>query len=94
MNDERRVLDLVVPEDAWMDCDSDKGHLIAILVINGTFHHLEAIRVIEDDDGIQQPASTTLEETFSAMYEIGGEGPFDAISIRGDQYVLVVTPFQ
>lgn len=90
---ERPVLALSVPDNAWME-DRNGDRLLAILVLNGTFHHLEAIRVIEDDDGIQQAASEDLVETFDAMYAIGGEGPFDTVTIRGGDYVLVVTPFQ
>lgn len=90
---ERPVLALSVPDDAWME-DRNGDRLLAILVLNGTFHHLEAIRVIEDDDGIQQAASDDLAETFDAMYAIGAEGPFDTVTMRGGEYVLVVTPFQ
>jgi hypothetical protein len=87
------VVVLTIPDTAWRE-DLNGDRLLAILVINGTFHHLEAIRVIEDDDGIQQAASEELVETFEAMYAIGGEGPFDTVTMRGDEYVLVVTPFQ
>jgi hypothetical protein len=90
---DRRVVVLTIPEDAWME-DQSGDRLLAILVINGTFHHLEALRVIEDDKGIQKTASDDLAETFDAMYQIGGEGPFDTVTMRGAEYVLVVTPFQ
>lgn len=90
---DRRVVVLTIPDEAWME-GRNRDHLIAILVINGTFHHLEAIRVIEDDAGIQKVASDDLAETFEAMYQIGGEGPFDTVTMRGAEYVLVVTPFQ
>jgi len=90
---DRRVVVLTVPEDAWTE-DRNGDRLLAILVINGTFHHLEAIRVVEDDDGIQKTASEDLAETFDAMFQIGGEGPFDTVTMRGAEYVLVVTPFQ
>lgn len=90
---ERPVLALSVPDDAWME-DRDGDRLLAILVLNGTFHHLEAIRVIEDDNGIQQAASEDLAATFEAIYAIGGEGPFDTVTLRGGEYVLVITPFQ
>jgi hypothetical protein len=92
MND-RRVVVLTIPEDAWME-DRNGDRLLAILVINGTFYHLEAIRVVDDDDGIQKAASEDLAETFEAMFQIGGEGAFDTVTIRGVEYVLIVTPFQ
>lgn len=90
---DRRVVVLTVPEDAWIE-GRNRDHLVAILVINGTFHHLEAVRVVENDDGIQKPASEDLTDTFDAMYQIGAEGPFDTVTIRGAEYVLVVTPIQ
>jgi 6-phosphofructokinase len=77
-----------------MNGGKDNDHLTTILVINGTFHHLEAIRVIEDEDGRQHAASPDFEESIDAMFTIGGEGPFDTVSIKGDPYVLVVIPFQ
>jgi hypothetical protein len=87
------VIALTVPETAWRE-DLHGDRLRSILVINGTFHHLEAIRVIDDDDGIQQAASEELAETLEALYAIGGEGAFDTVTMRGSEYVLVVTPFQ
>jgi hypothetical protein len=90
---DRSVLALSIPDDAWVE-DRNGDRLLAILVLNGTFHHLEAIRVVEDSDGVQQPALEDFAETFEAMYAIGGEGAFDSVTMRGAEYVLVVTPFQ
>jgi len=86
---ERHVRDLVLANGG-----ADDDHLTAILVINGTFHHLEAIRVIEDEDGRQHAASPNFEDSLDAMFVIGGDGLFDTVTIRGESYVLVVTPFQ
>ncbi len=91
---ERCVRAITLADDDWMRTEENNDHLTAILVVNGTFHHLEAIRVIDDEDGMQRVAAPDLEPTFDAMYEIGGEGPFDTVTIRGETYVLVVTPFQ
>ena len=94
MTEPTRVRELTIPDDDWMNGGDNADHLTTILVINGTFHHLEAIRVIEDEDGRQHAASPEFEENIDAMFTIGGEGPFDTISIKGDSYVLVVIPFQ
>jgi hypothetical protein len=94
MTEPTRVRDLTIPDDDWMNGGKDNDHLTTILVINGTFHHLEAIRVCEDGDGRQHAASPEFEESVDAMFQIGGEGPFDTVSIKGDSYVLVVIPFQ
>ncbi len=91
---DRRIRDLVLADDDWMNGGDDNDHLTAVLVINGTFHHLEAIRVIEDEDGRQHAASPHLEESLDAMFSIGGDGPFDTVTIKGESYVLVVIPFQ
>jgi hypothetical protein len=56
MNEPTRVRDLTIADDDWMNGGDNADHLTTILVINGTFHHLEAIRVIEDEDGRQHAA--------------------------------------
>lgn len=94
MNEPTRVRDLRISDDDWLKGGDDADHLTTILVINGTFHHLEAIRVVEDEDGRQLAASADFEDTIDAMYTVGGDGPFDTVTIRGDIYVLVVVPFQ
>jgi hypothetical protein len=94
MTEPTRVRDLMIPDDDWMNGGEDGNHLTSILVINGTFHHLEAIRVIEDEDGGQRAASPDFEDSIDALFTIGGDGPFDTVTIRGETYVLVVIPFQ
>ena len=94
MTEPTRVRALTIADDDWMTGGEDNDHLTTILVINGTFHHLEAIRVIEDDDGQQHAASPDFEDSIDGMFAIGGEGPFDTVTIRGKSYVLVVIPFQ
>lgn len=94
MTEPTRVRDLTIAEDDWMNGDDDNNHLTTILVINGTFHHLEAIRVIEDEDGRQHAASPDFEDSIDAMFTMGGDGPFDTVTIHGLEYVLVLIPFQ
>ena len=94
MTEPTRVRALTIPDDDWMNGGADTNHLTTILVVNGTFHHLEAIRVIEDEDGRQHAASPDFEDSIDAMITIGGDGPFDTVTIRGETYVLVVIPFQ
>jgi hypothetical protein len=48
MTERTRVRDITIPDDDWTNGGADPNHLTTILVINGTFHHLEAIRVVED----------------------------------------------
>ncbi len=94
MTEPTRVRELTIADDDWMNGGKDNDHLTTILVINGTFHHLEAIRICEDEDGRQHAASPEFEESIDGMFLIGGEGPFDTVSIKGDAYALVVIPFQ
>ena len=91
---ERAIRSLTIDDEDWMNGGDDDDHLTAILVVNGTFHHLEAIRVTEDEDGIQVAASFEFSDTLDAMYQIGGDGPFDTVTIRGKTYVVAVIPFQ
>ena len=94
MSTEKSLRTLTIADDDWMNGGDDENHLTMILVVNGTFHHLEAIRVVEDGDGIQRAASKKFEDTVDAMFTIGGDGPFDTVTIRGGTYVVVVIPFQ
>jgi 6-phosphofructokinase len=94
MTQPTRVRDLTIPDYDWMNGGNDANHLTTILVINGTFHHLEAIRVIEDEDGRQHAAAPDFEDSVDAMFTIGGDGPFETVTIRGETYALVVIPFQ
>ncbi|MFZ2492856.1 MAG: hypothetical protein WA208_15345 [Thermoanaerobaculia bacterium] len=90
----RVIHDLTIDDAAWMRTGDGDDHLTAVLVMNGTYHHLDAIRVIENDDGLQVAASAACEEMLDALFTLGGDGPFDTVTIRDGTYVLVVIPFQ
>lgn len=90
----RHVRSITVADDDWIPAGDNADHLTAIVVINGTFHHLDAIRIYEDDDGHQRAEAPHLQEAIDGMYQIGADGPFDTVYIRGESYVLVVVPFQ
>lgn len=94
MTEPTRVRDLTIPDADWMNGGDDANHLTTILVINGTFHHLDAIRVTEDDEGHQRASADEFADTVDAMHRIGGDGPFDTVSVNGSSYVLVLIPFQ
>lgn len=91
---ERNIHAITLADDDWIRVDDDGNRLTAVLVVNGRFHHLDAIRVVDDDEGIQIAASPELQEMLDAMFVIGADGPFDTVRIRDAEYVLVVTPFQ
>ena len=84
---------LTIPDDAWWDTVGDGSRLLAILIINGTFHHLDAIRVTERA-GEQRAWNDASDDALDALYQFGGEGAFETTTIRGGEYVIAVTPFQ
>lgn len=89
----RPILSLTIPDEAWL-ADESRDRMIAVLVINGTHHHLEAIRVERDSTGTQHATRSDFQESLDAMFAIGHDGPFDTITIGRDAYVIVVTPYQ
>ncbi len=94
MTEPSRIHELTISDDDWMNGGEDSNRLTTILVLNGTFHHLEAIRVIEDEDGRQHAASPDFGDSIDGMFLIGGDGPFDTVTIHGLEYVLALIPFQ
>ena len=90
---ESRVFDLSIPDHAWQDTEGDGTRLLATLVINGTYHHLEAIGVTERDSE-QRAINPMFEDALTALYAFGGDGAFET-TVAGDvAYVIAVTPFQ
>ena len=72
MTEPTRVRDLTIPDDDWMNGGDNADHLTTILVINGTFHHLEAIRII-DDGASGEEVGASWEAVGSAMFN----NPYD-----------------
>jgi hypothetical protein len=86
---------LTIPDDAWRDAGEDENnHLTMNLVINGKFHHLDAIRIVEDAGGRQHAASPDIQDIFDALFMIGGGDPFTTLTIRDGTYIVLVVPFQ
>ena len=91
--EESRVFDLWIPDNGWQDTEGDGTRLLATLVINGTYHHLEAIRVPEGDSE-QRATNPIFEDALTALYAFGGDGAFETTGIGDVAYVIAVTPFQ
>lgn len=89
----RPILTIIIPDEAWL-ADESRDRMIAVLVINGTHHHLEALRVESDSAGIQRATRSDIQESLDAMFIIGHDGPFETITIGRAEYVIVVTPYQ
>ena len=89
----RKPIFLTIPASAWNDTRGDGSHLLATLVINGTSHHLEAIRIVYDERRNQIAASPEFEDALDGIFRIGGEDTFNTVKIFHRRYVLVVIPF-
>jgi hypothetical protein len=89
----RPILSITIPVEAWL-ADHGRDRMIAVLVIDGIHHHLEALRVERDSAGIQRATRTEDQASLDAMFTIGHDGPFDTIAIGRAEYVIVVTPYQ
>ena len=86
---------LTIADSDWMDAGEDENnHLTMNLVINGKFHHLDAIRIVEDAGGRQHAASPDIRDIFDAMFMLGGGDPFTTMPIRDGTYIVLVVPFQ
>jgi hypothetical protein len=86
---------LTIADSDWMDAgEGENNHLTMDLVINGKFHHFDAIRIVEDAGGRQHAASPDIQDIFDAMFMIGGGDPFTTLTIGGGTYVALVVPLR
>ena len=89
---DRPIPHLKIPREAWVGGDA-ADRLTATLIINGTSHHIEAIRIAWDD-GCQRAHNPELEASLDAMCAIAFDGPFETVRIDDTEYVINITPFQ
>lgn len=86
-----------IPVDAWQPNgpeDDPTSRLLSSLVIYGTYHHLEAYAVTEDENGIQVAAHPIFQSNLDGMYEVGEpDKAFECVTIGLRQYVLAMTPY-
>jgi len=73
--------------------DKDR-RLTAVISINDCRMHVEAIPVRDDEDGHQQGLDITSASRLDALSAEFGVTGFDTITIDGQPYVLVITPFE
>jgi len=85
---------LDIPHEAWAPTGSDDdttSRLLTAININGTWHHMEAYAVDDDDGGAVDPTFTS---NVDGIYAVGEpDGCFETTTINGREYVLVVTPY-
>lgn len=84
----------------WQETGDDgngsdpKSRLLGTLTINGVRHHIEAIQVEEDADGIQNAASPAWASYFDELYTaFGGDGAMQTVEFNGRSYALFVSPY-
>jgi hypothetical protein len=76
------------------DGDDHDGRLTGVVDINGCRMHVEAIPVEIDADGAQVGTDETSRSRHEALCDEFGVSGFATTTIRGEEYVLVITPFQ
>ena len=76
------------------DDDDQDGRLAGVLTINACRMHIEAIPVVLDDEGTQRGTDVTSESRHEALCLEFGVSGFDTVDIGGNDYVLVITPFE
>jgi hypothetical protein len=85
---------VTIPDTAWEDNSGDYppgSRLYGVLSINGVLFHLDAREVV-DVDGVQSfvayPADADL------LWEaLGGDGPYQTITVNGRDYAVFASPY-
>ena len=88
---------ITIPESDWRPACPDGGEdeslaLLATLTINGTDFHVGAYAVQLDESGTQ--VALRYDDTVAAVFAaVGGDGAWEATTIAGREYVLIITPY-
>lgn len=90
--------ELLIPESAWRASgtnNDERGRLTFHVRLNGLPFYLEAFRVRENDDGVQECASPCeVVQAWFADYAAASSnqsGPFPTITIRSETYAVFGT---
>jgi hypothetical protein len=91
------TINLTIPDDAWEATGWDdpttdgRDRLLAQVAINGTPHHAEAYRAI-DDDGYIRLANPAMEDERMPVLQAVYDGGYSLTTIRGERYVVFMFP--
>lgn len=96
MTEPTPTVTLDVPDELWVD--EGDGRLRLTLSVNGYSMHLEAWAVTYDkmfsqhlaDNGDEIPDDQPLDDLAAA---VNADGSFETTHIRGQEYILVASPF-
>lgn len=94
-------LHLEIPEAAWRpigwdntaDSDAKLDRLLATVKIAGIYHHLEAYRVVYNDNGLLVMKSTVMERDLMPTLQSLHEGNYYTVTIFGHEYILFMFPY-
>ena len=92
------VVEVAAPLDSWVDVRGDRGFLKAVLWLNGTPLHLEAVEVRVPDDGLLEAVN---EEDAAGIDALGGvyAARWETMGLRwlgerrSRRYVAYAVPF-
>jgi hypothetical protein len=81
------------PEDISDDKSGDR--LLATVEICGANHHLDLIRVVEDEEGVQVPENDAYKDAYDD-YQACYDGIYETFEIPGfsGQYVAFMHPYE
>jgi hypothetical protein len=86
-----------IPDEAWEQNDSlenPSDRLLATLIVNTTFMHLEAWAVAYNEDEAMQHLADGDDDDLDRLSEaVHADGSFQITRIRGRDYILVASPF-
>ena len=82
----------LLPNGDFADDQPAETRLWCSVNLGGMALHMEAIQVAEID-GMQRAVNPDLEDDLDALSRIANTGPFRTTTIRGKEYVLVLTPY-
>lgn len=93
------IIRLAIPESAWednpWDCEQTHGapdRMLAQVVINGTYHHLEAYRVSYRENGELYLSNPKMEDELMPTLQELYDGAYETVKINGFEYVLFMFP--
>lgn len=82
----------------WSDSDevSRDSVMLASVQIGNCMFHVQAMRVVTDDDGIQRVEDECFQTDYEHAIDLSGGGAFETVQIpdHDGEYVLVVYPFE
>jgi hypothetical protein len=90
-----RAATVTIADDAWEDNSCEyppHSRLYAVLKINGTLFHLDAREVTVDASGNQDFVAYPGDAALLGE-ALGGDGPYQTLTIAGRDYAVFASPY-